>query len=455
MPGTKTFVLDASVLLHDPLSIYQFDDNRVIIPEASIEQLNNCKRAKNELGNNAREILNILDELSKNTGSLVNGIDLGNGFLKIELDHPGEKLDLQLTAHGQLVRVLKICKYLETLTDNPVIMVSKDVFSRVLANTLQIEAQDYKHDQVPDKQYTGRAALLLGKSSVESYLTKGSLEVPADVQLHRNQFVELKVKDHSSIMALGRFDGDRIIKLRYMERPMFEALPRTPGQEFYRECLLAPPSEAPLVIAKGPAGTAKTFLALAAGLEQTYTATPLYRKILFCRPNVHLDEAIGFLPGTEEEKIYPLMRGLIDNLEVLLDKRDFDAMANATQKQRLRAERDLKANVKSLFDEGYITSEAVAYLRGRSIQYQFIIVDEAQNLTPGQAKAILSRAASNTKIILCGDPEQIDHPFLDYRTNGLSYASEKLKDSKLCWQVTFGDEECERSPLAHEIGMKL
>ncbi len=172
----------------------------------------------------------------------------------------------------------------------------------------------------------------------------------------------------------------------------------------------------------------------------------MYRKILVCRPNVKLDEDIGFLPGTEQEKIAPYLRPIIDNLEVLIDN---------DENERYSSEKELKDKIDELFDRKIINTEAIAFIRGRSIVKQWVIIDEAQNLTPKQVKGIITRAGAGTKIILIGDPEQIDQPFLDIQTNGLCYASEKMKGSHLCYQLTLFDEECERSELAYESARRM
>ena len=202
-----------------------------------------------------------------------------------------------------------------------------------------------------------------------------------------------------------------------------------------------------MVIVKGPAGTAKTLFSLAVGLQKILQEnSEHYRRILICRPNVTMDEEIGFLPGTEQEKISPFMRPIFDNLEILVD---------SDEKERYKNEKELLDKIKDLFDRRIITTEAVAYLRGRSIVKNWVIIDEAQNLSPKQVKTIITRVGEGTKLILIGDPEQIDHPFLDSRSNGLCYASEKMKGSDLCYQVTLKYDECERSPLAYEGSKKL
>lgn len=210
---------------------------------------------------------------------------------------------------------------------------------------------------------------------------------------------------------------------------------------------MQPAEKAPLVIAKGMAGTSKTFYSLAVGLEKLLNhPTGEYRRILICRPNAQFDDEIGFLPGDEQEKISPLLRPIMDNLEQLID---------SNEAERYKDERALQGKIEEIFARGLIQAEALNFIRGRSIVKTYLIIDEAQNTTPNQIKGIVTRAGKGTKIILLGDPNQIDRPFLDERTNGLSYAAEHMKGSPLCWQITLSAEECERSPLATDAVKRL
>ena len=220
-------------------------------------------------------------------------------------------------------------------------------------------------------------------------------------------------------------------------------VPKAPAQA----APAATAEKAPLVIVKGMAGTSKTFYSLAVGLEKLMNhPTGEYRKILVCRPNAQFDEGIGFLPGDEQEKISPLMRPVLDNLEQLLD---------SNEDERYKDEEVLRDKVEEIYSRGFIQAEALNFIRGRSIVKTYLIIDEAQNTTPDQIKGIITRAGKDTKIILLGDPNQIDRPFLDERTNGLSYAAEHMKGSPLCWQLTMTAEECERSELAMEAVKRL
>ena len=205
--------------------------------------------------------------------------------------------------------------------------------------------------------------------------------------------------------------------------------------------------EAPLVIVKGMAGTAKTFYSLAVGLHALLeTETPAYRRILISRPNVHFDDDIGFLPGDEGEKIAPLLRPVIDNLELLVDQNEDERFAD---------ERSLSGKIEELFARDLISAQALNFIRGRSVTKTYLIIDEAQNLTPRQVKGIITRVGKGTKVVLLGDPAQIDHPLLDTRSNGLTYASARMKGSPLCVQLTMLPDECERSPLALDAAVRM
>ena len=246
---------------------------------------------------------------------------------------------------------------------------------------------------------------------------------------------------------LGRVEKGMIKKLEYRKSIPYGVTPRNAGQYFAQEALMQPADKAPLVIIKGMAGTSKTFYTLAVGLEKVLNnPTGEYRRILISRPNAQFDSDIGFLPGDEQEKISPLMRPIIDNLEQLID---------SNEEERYKDEMELQGKIDEIFERGLIQTEALNYIRGRSIVKTYLIIDEAQNMTPNQVKGIITRAGKGTKIILLGDTNQIDRPMLDERTNGLSFASEYMKGSPLCWQITFSPEECERSALAMDAITRL
>ncbi|MBN2853287.1 MAG: PhoH family protein [Clostridia bacterium] len=453
----KTFVLDTNVLLQSPSSIYTFEDNDIVIPAVVLEELDKFKKDNTDLGANARETARILDSL-RVTGNLNKGVLLeSGGMIKIELNCENVKLPECWDAKKNDNRVLKVCIGLKQEGKN-VILVSKDIFERIKAEIVDVTAQDFYHEQVSeyDKQYTGKIDLYADEKHINEFFKNENLSpddafinyeenIVASDRLTANQFIIIHSLTNHKHTALGRYDGTSIVPLRFVNEHPFGVTPRNANQKFIQEALMMNSEKAPLFILKGPAGTAKTFYSLAVGLHKVLDERS-YRKILVCRPNVKMDEDIGFLPGTEQEKIAPYMRPVIDNLEIILDSENHDKFKN---------EFELKDKIQELFDRNIINTEAIAFIRGRSIVGQWIIIDEAQNLTPKQVKGIITRAGKGTKIILAGDPFQIDHPFLDIRTNGLCYAAEKMKGSKLAFQLSLSEEDCERSPLAFESSKRM
>ncbi len=456
----KTFVLDTNVLLQTPYALYSFGDNSIVIPEVVLEELDKFKKDNTELGANARQTARLIDSL-RTKGNLSEGISLENGgTLRVEMNFSNVILPDGWEEANNDNRILKVCKGLLEQGEN-VFLVTKDIFERIKADVIGVIAQDFFAEQVPayDEQYKGRLDVYTTEEKLNDFYKKGRLNID-DLFIYSNDYSHTETPEHVTNQffiihsnsnekqtALGRFDGKEVVSLNFLQERPFGVTPRNAGQKFMQEALLMDADKAPLVIIKGPAGTAKTFYSLAAGLHKIMIEqSKLYRKILVCRPNVKLDEDIGFLPGTEQEKIAPFLRPIVDNLEVLIDN---------DENERYRSEKELADKVDELFDRKIINTEAIAFIRGRSIVKQWVIIDEAQNLTPKQVKGIITRAGAGTKIILLGDPEQIDHPFLDIRTNGLCYASEKMKGSTLCYQVTLTDEECERSELAYEGAKRM
>lgn len=456
----KTYVLDTNVILYSSGALLSFGDNDVVIPEVVLEELDEFKKDKSELGQNARQASRIIDGLRK-TGNLSKGVILPNGGrLRIETNGIATEIPLYWDKSKADNRILQVCKMLKDAGEE-VILITKDTFERIKADIVNIKSEDFYEKVVPqeEEQYTGRIEVYVSQEKMAQFFNKKPISkkdvlcyleeqdeyyVPT---LYINQFVLMKALESEKQTALGRFDGENIVPLYYRECKPLGLSTRNAGQRFMQECLYADCKVAPLVIVKGPAGTAKTLFSLAVGLQKIIEEdTGEYRKILVCRPNVTMDEEIGFLPGTEEQKISPFMRPIFDNLEVLVD---------SDEKERYKNEKELQDKVTELFDRRIITTEAIAYLRGRSIIRQWVIIDEAQNLSPKQVKAIITRVGVGTKLILIGDPEQIDHPFMDSRSNGLCYASERMKGSHLCYQVTLKHEECERSPLAYEAAKRL
>ena len=455
----KIYVVDTNILLQAPYAIESFEDNAVVLPMVVLEELDHFKKAEGEVGANARRVIRCLEQI-RQKGDLLKGVPLGNGgVIRVEKNFVDVKLPGDLAEEAADNRILRVCLGLAQSCGEQVILVTKDILLRIKAQILGICAEDFTTDQVleHENQYSGRCELYVPEEIFKDFKKKG---VPADQtyvlgedgenyvpKLSENQFVVLKADQSAKKTQLGRVSGGVIRKLEYRKSAPYGITPRNTGQYFLQEALMQPAEKAPLVIVKGMAGTSKTFYSLAVGLEKLLNhPTGEYRRILICRPNAQFDDDIGFLPGDEQEKISPLMRPVIDNLEQLID---------SSEEERYRDEEELEGKVEEIFARGIIQAEALNYIRGRSIVKTYLIIDEAQNTTPDQIKGIITRAGKDTKIILLGDPNQIDRPFLDERTNGLSYASEHMKGSPLCWQITMTAGECERSALAMEAVRRL
>ena len=447
----KTYILDTNVLIQAPYALQSFEDNHLVLPLAVLEELDGLKNAEGERGANARQAIRYLESL-RTAGNLLEGVSLpGGGTLRLEVNCVDVKLPEGFPEHKNDNRILKVCIGRRN-RETPVILVTKDIMVRVKAQMLGISAEDFTTEQAPvsEEQYTGRCEVFVAEKKFEDFKKKhiapedvyqaGESGEKLPVTLVPNQFVILREDQSARKTQLGRFDGKKIVPLAFQKKKPYGVSPRNVGQKFLQEALMADAEKAPLVIVKGMAGTAKTFYTLAVGLHTILEQDePAYRRILISRPNAQFDDDIGFLPGDESEKIAPLLRPVIDNLELLVDQ---------NEEERFVDERSLSGKVEELFDRGIVDAQALNFIRGRSISKTYLVIDEAQNLTPKQAKGIITRAGMGTKIILLGDPQQIDHPLLDERTNGLSYAAEKMKGSPLCWQVTMSAEECERSALA-------
>jgi PhoH-like ATPase len=452
----KTYVIDTNVLIQAPNALECFEENNLVLPLVVIEELDGLKKADGERGYNARQVIRTLERL-RTSGDLIAGVTLPNGGnVRVETNCVDEPLPESLPEDKSDNRILKVCLHLAP--EQP-ILVTKDLVLRLKAQLIGVEAQDFSTEQVSASkgQYMGRVECYAPELEFDRFTQEGipvSLLYQCDeegnkqpLSLSQNEFVLLKADTSLRKTHLGRVWGDRVVPLEYGRENPYGVKPRNAGQYFMQEALMKPASEAPLVIVKGQAGTAKTFYALAVGLEKILNhPTGEYRRILICRPNAQFDEDIGFLPGDEQEKISPLMRPILDNLEQLLD---------GDEDSRYSNELELQSRLEEVFDRNIIQMEALNFIRGRTLEKIYLIIDEAQNMTPNQAKGIITRAGRGTKVILLGDPNQIDKPFLDERTNGLSYAAEKMKGSPLCCQVTMLPSECERSALALEAIRRL
>ncbi|AFA47221.1 PhoH family protein [Acetobacterium woodii] len=454
----KTYVLDTNVLIQSPQSLLSFEDNKIVLPIAVLEDLDKLKNEDGERGSNARQSIRFLEGL-RQSGNLFEGVKLENGgHLKIEANFATVDLPYGFKSDLSDNRILKVCKGLINQGE-PVTLVTKDIIVRLKSQMLEIPTEDFFTEQVPQyqDQYTGRMEVFAPDEKMAEFNKKGlspdylyamdDKNNATPLIPEYNQFFIIHSDLNERKTLLGRFNGKKIVPLKSLDLEPFGVKAKNVGQRFLQEALMQDADTAPLVIIKGAAGTAKTFYSLAVGLHQTLDPDfKGFRKILITRPNVQFDDEIGFLPGNEQEKIAPLLRPIIDNLEVLMNRSD---------KSRFQNEIEVRKKIEELFERGVVTAEAMNFIRGRSITHTYLIIDEAQNLTPKQVKGIVTRVGKGTKVILLGDPQQIDHPLLDEKTNGLSYASEKMKGSPLCFQLTMFADECLRSPLAFDAAQRM
>jgi len=437
----KIYVLDTNVLLHDPNAIFSFQDNDLVIPFVVIEEVDGQKRRQDEVGRHARLVANQLDRL-RALGKLSEGVPLrGGGSLRVQLKHESpQHLPEDLDPHKPDNQVIALTLQLkEEHPSTPVILVSKDINVRVKADALNLAAQDYETDKVvvnEDDLYSGMTTLEVTPEEIDDFY-KSSVFAPGNGHLFCNQFVHFKSLNGTKQTALGRFDAEKqqILALTPIKKEIWGIQPKNLGQRLAFDILLD--DRIALVTMTGRAGTGKTLLALAAGLHKVLDQHR-YRRLLVTRPVIPMGKDVGFLPGDKDEKLRPWMQPIYDNLEYLM---------SGMYKEQTAADM-----LRHIQDKGIFEVEALTYIRGRSIPQQFIIVDEAQNLTPHEVKTIVSRAGEGTKIVLTGDPNQIDHPYLDFRSNGLCYAVEKFKGNPIAGHVTL--TKGQRSELA-ELAAQL
>ncbi|QCJ41924.1 PhoH family protein [Bacillus sp. S3] len=434
---SKIYVLDTNVLLQDPYSIFSFEDNEVVIPAVVLEEVDSKKRYMDEVGRNARHVSRLIDGL-RASGKLHEKIPLeGGGTIRIELNHRSfhelQDIFIEKTNDNRILAVAKNLFLEEQAKENgkPVIIVSKDALVRVKADAIGLTAEDFLNDRVVEVEhiYTGFFELHLPIELLGRFYEKGELSLSevANHPFYPNQYLLMKDILGSSASAIGMVDktSKKVKKLTLNQEHVWGIHPRNVQQTMAIELLLR--KDIPLVTLTGKAGTGKTLLALAAGLMHTEDLRE-YKKLLVARPIVPVGKDLGFLPGEKQEKLRPWMQPIYDNLEYLFNTKkpgELDAI---------------------LAGMGSIEVEALTYIRGRSLPKQFIIIDEAQNLTKHEVKTILTRVGEGSKIVLMGDPEQIDHPYLDAYNNGLTYVVEKFKDQDISGHVKL--LKGERSGLA-------
>ena len=429
----KNYILDTNVLLHDPNSLLNFADNHVVIPIEVIEEIDRFKRESSELGQNARQVSRMLDGF-RGEGSLSEGVKLPNGGkLKIAFQKNGNGNGEGHIVNGNSVdnRILLLAAGIQkTQPKNPTILVSKDINLRIKADALGLQAEDYENDRVHIQDlYTGMIELAVGPEKMASFRANGELEVNGGKKYFPNEFCTLTDETNPKKAALTKVDatGTKLIPIIDCREGVWGIKPRNREQHYAFDALLD--DRIKLVTLMGKAGTGKTLMAMAAGLKRTVLDRE-FRRLVVARPTISMGKELGFLPGSLEEKLAPWMQPIHDALEMLSD-------LNMGHDHRRSGD---------LMRSGAIVVEALSYIRGRSIANQFMVIDEAQNLTPLEAKTIITRCGSGTKIIFTGDPYQIDNPYVDSSSNGFNYIVSRFRDQAIAAHIEL--QKGERSELA-------
>jgi len=445
----KIFVLDTNVLLHDPRSLFSFQDNNVVLPFSVIEEVDDKKTLMNEVGRNAREVSRILDGM-RSRGKLAKGIKLDNGgLLRVELnhqnmiDHPDglnpEKCDNRILAVAYNLQ--------KNNPDARVALVTKDINLRIKADVVGVRAENYQSDKVDvDQLYSGFREVRATAEEIIKLYDQKSIEADPSLKLFPNEFVILRESGGAS-SAIGRNNGGKIIIVNSDGKKVFGVRPKNKEQRFAFELLLD--GRVKIITIIGQAGTGKTLLAIAAGLEQVVEKS-VYGKLLVTRPVIPVGKGLGFLPGDIDDKLRPWMQPVYDSFGYIFGTGE---KASKDIRRGDKRESDLDFTINMLKEDGKIEVGALSFVRGRSIPNQFIVCDDAQNLTPLEVKTMVTRVGEGSVIVFTGDPCQIDHPYLDSSSNGLTYLVERMKGEDLFGHVTL--TKCERSEVAEAGSRRL
>lgn len=430
----KNFVLDTNVLLHDPNSILNFQDNHVLIPIEVIEEIDRFKRESSELGQNARNVSRMLDGF-REQGSLSEGVKLPNGgqlrvvFKKCPTKNGNG--NGRSKEHSVDDRILSLCLSIQKQdAKRKTILVTKDINLRIKADALGLAAEDYETDRVfITDLYTGMIEVMMNPEVIARFRANGELDLPTDKQYSPNEYVTLADETNPKRTALAKVDptGTKLIPILDSRDGVWGIKPRNREQHFAFDALLD--DRVKLVTLMGKAGTGKTLMAMAAGLKRTVLDRE-FRRLVVARPTISMGKELGFLPGSLEEKLAPWMQPIHDALEMLSD---------------LNMGHDHRRST-DLMRSGSIVVEALSYIRGRSIANQFMIIDEAQNLTPLEVKTIVTRVGHGTKIVFTGDPYQIDNPYVDSASNGFNYVVSRFRAHAIAAHIEL--QKGERSELA-------
>ena len=433
----KTYVLDTSVYLTDSNCINSFLNNDIVIPLKVLEEIDKHKKRQDSVGSQARSIIRKLDEL-RYKGSLSKGVRIqkGLGLVRVSSYNPlclPDDLDLE-DSDNQIIATA-LSEQDTSAKSRKVVVVSRDINMRVKCDALGLLTEDYQAEQVVESSeglYTGRTEILVDEQDIDKFYNNEKIWIDKEENiLFPNQFVMLISNSNEKKTALARFENYNVpLKQINTKKRIWGTSPRNKEQQFALELLMDP--SVPVVSLVGKAGSGKTLLALAAGLEQTFEEKK-YKKIVVTKPVEPVGKDIGFLPGSMEEKMMPWLAPIQDNLQFLMG--------------------DDKATLELYMEKGQIEVEAMTFIRGRSISNAFIVIDEVQNMTQHEIKTVLTRVGEGTKIVLTGDIEQIDNVYIDATNNGLSYVVERLKKEEITGHISL--LKGERSKVATIAATKL
>lgn len=442
---SRTYVLDTNVLLYDPEALGHFDEHEVVIPITVIEELDRFKKDNNETGRNARTVSRRLDQLRRK-GRLASGVDLEHGgSLKVVMPAGLEELPEAFGPASNDNIILATVLSLWQERPGSVILVTRDTNMRLKGDALGVRSEDYEHAHIDmDERYKGVSEHDVSGEAIADIYERGWLEYggafDTETRLYPNQFLMLRNQERSNNTALVRYDEKRG-RLRLVGRfkeGVWGIFARNKEQLFALDLLLD--DSVSLVTLDGMAGTGKTLMAMACGLKMVADERR-FKRLVVSRPVFPMGRDIGFLPGDLSEKLNPWMKPIFDNLDLLMGFTENEYRNGAKT-----------PGYQPLLEQGIIEVEPLTYIRGRSLPQQFLVVDEAQNLTPHEVKTVITRAGEGTKVVLTGDPYQIDNPYVDATSNGLTYVVERFKQSSAAGHVTL--RKGERSELA-ELAAKL
>lgn len=428
--SVRKIVVDTNVILFDALAIRKFKDSDIHIPISVIEEVDRFKRDLGENGRNARQFSRFIDTL-RAQGKLSEGIELEgtNSFVYVNTDFEVTGMPRELDAEKADNRILATALALQKQFPKLAVeLITKDINLRIKADVFGVIAKDYEPERVDvDEMYEGHRTVDVEPDVINEFY-KERILTRETYRLRANEYVVMRDLSNPNHSAIGRFsekDGG-IVPLLSPTDSIWGIHPRNVEQTFAMDCLLN--DEILFVSLVGKAGTGKTLMALAAGLFKTLDEGR-FQRLLVSRPIFPMGRDLGYLPGDIEQKLNPWMQPIFDNVEYLMG-----------------ADKKAQGRAQELINQGMLNIEPLTYIRGRSIPNQYLIVDEAQNLTPHEIKTIVTRAGQGTKVVLTGDPHQIDNPYVDSATSGLTYSVDRFKGQRLAAHVTL--TKGERSELA-------